>query len=172
MSEREMVYRPLGACGTRVSVLGIGGWTTFGGSVDWGIVKLSPTGGLSSATLLGGSKNDNPDGIRIDRDGNLVLFGQSGSNNFPTTAHAHQSKNAGKDDALVVKMSPNLDKLFYSTYLGGHDFDAGRAGAVDKNGNLIIAGESQGGSWPLVNAWQKIIKGDETSIIAKLKLLK
>jgi len=28
-----MVYRPLGRCGTKVSVYGLGGWTTFGGSV-------------------------------------------------------------------------------------------------------------------------------------------
>src|SRR5215471_1273508 len=29
----EMQYRPLGDCGARVSVFGLGGWTTFGGSV-------------------------------------------------------------------------------------------------------------------------------------------
>jgi voltage-dependent potassium channel beta subunit len=28
-----MQYRPLGRCGTKVSVLGLGGWTTFGGSI-------------------------------------------------------------------------------------------------------------------------------------------
>ena len=29
----EMTYRSLGACGTKVSTLGLGGWTTFGGSI-------------------------------------------------------------------------------------------------------------------------------------------
>ncbi|MDJ0974366.1 MAG: aldo/keto reductase family protein [Planctomycetota bacterium] len=33
MSEREMRYRPLGRCGTKVSALSLGGWTTYGGSV-------------------------------------------------------------------------------------------------------------------------------------------
>ncbi len=33
MSTEEMEYRPLGKCGTRVSVFGLGGWTTFGDSV-------------------------------------------------------------------------------------------------------------------------------------------
>jgi len=28
-----MQYRPLGRCGTKVSVFGLGGWTTFGDSV-------------------------------------------------------------------------------------------------------------------------------------------
>lgn len=33
MSSADMRYRSLGRCGTRVSALGLGGWTTFGGSV-------------------------------------------------------------------------------------------------------------------------------------------
>jgi len=42
-----------------------------GGRLDWGIIKLSPTGGLAACTLLGGKEGDNSDGIRVDRDGNL-----------------------------------------------------------------------------------------------------
>jgi voltage-dependent potassium channel beta subunit len=30
---KSMTYRPLGRCGTRVSVFSLGGWTTFGGSI-------------------------------------------------------------------------------------------------------------------------------------------
>ena len=33
MSAAGMEYRPFGRCGTKVSVLGLGGWTTFGASV-------------------------------------------------------------------------------------------------------------------------------------------
>lgn len=138
------------------------------GAVDWGIVKLSPTGALMAATLLGGTNLDNPDGIRIDAEGNLVLFGQSSSPDFPVTADAFQKNNGGNDDAIIVKMSPNLDRLLYSTYLGGEAYDAGRAGAVDKHGDLIVAGESSGGSWPLINGFQKKMLGEETTIIAKL----
>jgi voltage-dependent potassium channel beta subunit len=36
----SMQYRPLGRCGTKVSALGLGGWTTFGGSVtDEGTIR-------------------------------------------------------------------------------------------------------------------------------------
>jgi voltage-dependent potassium channel beta subunit len=31
--KKTMEYRPLGRCGTKVSAFGLGGWTTFGGSV-------------------------------------------------------------------------------------------------------------------------------------------
>jgi voltage-dependent potassium channel beta subunit len=30
----QMLYRPLGKCGTKVSLFGLGGWTTFGGTVQ------------------------------------------------------------------------------------------------------------------------------------------
>ena len=33
MAGTEMEYRPLGRCGTRVSVFGLGGWLTLGGSI-------------------------------------------------------------------------------------------------------------------------------------------
>ena len=40
MAEADMEYRPLGRCGTKVSVFGLGGWTTFGESVtDHGTVE-------------------------------------------------------------------------------------------------------------------------------------
>ena len=35
----EMSYRPLGRCGTKVSTLGLGGWTTYGGAVDQALVE-------------------------------------------------------------------------------------------------------------------------------------
>src|SRR3954471_5339512 len=40
MSTKSMQYRNLGRCGTKVSAFGLGGWTTFGGSVtDESMVK-------------------------------------------------------------------------------------------------------------------------------------
>lgn len=36
----SMTYRPLGKCGTKVSTFGLGGWTTFGGSItDDGLTR-------------------------------------------------------------------------------------------------------------------------------------
>ena len=34
MTSSEMIYRPLGRCGMKVSALSLGGWTTFGESVN------------------------------------------------------------------------------------------------------------------------------------------
>ena len=141
--------------------------THAGGKVDWGIVKLSPTGALLAGTLLGGRGSDNPDGIRIDSRGDLCLFGQTGSSDFPVSSDAFQRAKGTQDDAVMVKLSPNLDRIVYSTFLGGDGNNAGRAGCVDDAGNLIVAGSSSGG-WPLKNAFQTERRGRGDSIVAKL----
>jgi hypothetical protein len=142
---------------------------TAGGGVDWGIVKLSPTGVLLAGTLLGGSGGDNPDGIRVDMQGNIVLFGQSGSGNFPVSDDAYQSTKGGQDDAVIVRMSAKLDRLIYSSFLGGKGNDAGRGGCVGVDGSLIVAGSSSGPDWPTKNAFQDVLKGRGDTIIAKFR---
>jgi len=130
-------------------------------------VKLSPTGALLAGTLLGGSRLDNPDGIRIDSQGNLVLFGQVGSINFPVTNNAYQPTKGAQDDAVVVKLSPSLDRLLYAPFLGGAGNDAGRAGCVGADTGLILAGSTSGRDWPIKNAFQNVSKGPGDALVAK-----
>lgn len=127
-----------------------------------------PTGALLAGTLLGGSGGDNSDGIRMDTQGNLVLFGQTDSADFPVSADAYQSAKGSQDDAIIVKLSSNLDQLIYSTFLGGNSNDAGRTGCVAADGSLIVAGSSSGGMWPTRNAFQQTSKGPGDAIIARL----
>ncbi|UCD50250.1 MAG: hypothetical protein JSW27_22315 [Phycisphaerales bacterium] len=139
-----------------------------GGGVDWGIVKLSPTGSLAAGTFLGGSAADNPDGIRIDADGNLVLFGQTGSADFPVSDDAYQPTKGGQDDAVMVKLNPELNRILYSTFLGGNGNDAGRAGCVGLDGSLIVAGATSGSDWPTQNAFQNSRSGSGDALVARL----
>lgn len=142
--------------------------THAGGKVDWGIVKLSPTGILLAGTLLGGDGADNPDGIRVDSQGNLVLFGQTASANFPGSTDAYQHAKGSGGDAVVAKLSPNLDQLIYGTFLGGGGDDNGRAGCVGRDGSMIVAGSSSGKNWPTMNAFQDTSKGPADALIARL----
>jgi len=131
-------------------------------------VKLSPTGALLAGTLLGGGEGDNPDGIRIDTEGNLVVFGQTGSADFPVSKDAYQPVKGAQDDAVMVKLSPNLDRLIYSTFLGGNGNDAGRAGCVALDGSLIVAGATSGRDWPTLSAFQNARKGQGDALVARL----
>jgi len=141
---------------------------THAGGVDWGIVKLSPSGSLAAATLLGGSGGDNSDGIRIDSEGNLVLFGQTNSADFPVTPDAYQPIKGAQDDAVMVKLNPGLNQILYSTFLGGNGADAGRAGCVATDGSLIVAGSTTGTDWPTRNAFQDSRRGPGDALVARL----
>ena len=99
---------------------------------------------MLSGTLLGGNGNDNPDGIRVNSQGELCLFGQTSSPNFPVSRDAYQSKMGQRDDAVAVKLSADLGRVIYGTYLGGDGNDAGRAGCVDNVGSLVVAGGNSG----------------------------
>jgi hypothetical protein len=142
-----------------------------GGRVDWGIVKLSPSGAMLAGTLLGGQGSDNPDGIRLDAQGRLCLFGQTNSPDFPVSSDAYQPGKGQLDDAVIVKLSADLRHVVYATCLGGDGNNAGRAGCVDNAGSLIVAGASTG-DWPLKRAHQKGQRGPGDAIVAKLVRVK
>lgn len=84
--------------------------TYRGGASDAFVTKLNPTGtALVFSTYLGGSLTDEGRGIATQGNGNVFVTGNTSAYNFPTTAGAFQTQNAGgndsHDDAFVVKLS-------------------------------------------------------------------
>lgn len=67
-----------------------------------------------------------------------------------------------------MKLSPNLDRILYSTFLGGRGDDNGRAGCVASDGSLIVAGATSGETWPTRNAHREKLKGPSDAPLAKL----
>ena len=125
-----------------------------GGNTDWGIAKLSPNGELIASTFVGGNGEENPDGIYVDTNGNVYISGETESTSFPVTQDAYQSTNGGGHDAVLVVLSEDFKQLFYSTYMGGSEYDNGRASFLDFQGNIYITGSADGSGWPLKDAYQ------------------
>lgn len=139
-----------------------------GGSIDWGVAKLSPTGALLASTFIGGNGGDNPDGIYVDGFGNVFITGNTNSTNFPVTGDAYQSSNHGGEDAVLVRLSADFSQLYYSTYMGGSSDDTGRAGFLGSDGSLYVTGSSFGPGWPVKNAFQSTFQGGSSdNILAK-----
>jgi len=121
------------------------------GGQDAFVTKLNPTGsGLVYSTYLGGSDEDFAVGIAMDAVGSAYVTGGTKSTDFPTTAGAFQTTNAGGSptsccgsghDAFVTKLDP-AGGLGYSTYLGGNAVDDGLAIAIDAAGNAYVAGHT------------------------------
>jgi hypothetical protein len=92
---------------------------TLGGLFDGYIVKINSTGnGLIYSTYLGGSADDQVNGVALDSAENVYLTGGTLSANFPLVAPM-QSDLRGRTDAFITKINSSGDALIYSTYLGG-----------------------------------------------------
>jgi hypothetical protein len=80
----------------------------YKGLYDVFVFKLSPDGKTRPYfTYLGGSNQENANGIAVDAAGDIYLAGGTNSNDFPTTPGAYQTTKKSAEEAYVVKISPN-----------------------------------------------------------------
>ena len=101
---------------------------------------------------------DGADAIAVDAAGNAYIAGTT-SGPFPTTSDAVSQTHNGTGDAFVAKLDPSATTLLYATYLGGSDNDVARALAVDRHGNIFVAGETRSFNFPVVNPFQPVFGG-------------
>ncbi|MBX7219248.1 MAG: SBBP repeat-containing protein [Blastocatellia bacterium] len=144
------------------------------GQRDVFVTKINPAGTeILYSTYLGGSFSETGYGIAVDATGRAVLAGEAISFDFPTTEKAVQPALNGfadgiTGDAFVTKLSPNGDRLEFSTFLGGKRSDLARSLALDANGNVLIAGETQSEDFPVVQAAQSKYGQLGDGFVAKL----
>ncbi len=125
--------------------------------------RLSSSGSsLEFSTFIGGSLNDQANGLAVDATGNVYLGGYAVSANFPTR-NAFQSSRAGSTyDAFVTALNSSGSQLIYSSYLGGSDSDIGYSFALDCLGRAYLAGHTASPDFPLVQPYQSSRSGTGT----------
>src|SRR5262245_2742639 len=106
--------------------------------------------GIEYSTFLGGSSNEQIGGIKVDAAGNAYIVGTTQSPDFPTTAGAFRRTGATSNfsDVFVTKLNATGTALVYSTFIGGTNFDFGRAIAIDAAGNAYITGQTKSSGFP------------------------
>ena len=125
--------------------------TTDNGDVYAG--KFDSSGNFCYETTVAGSAADTGNSIAVDAIGNAYIAGSSSSANFPVTPDAKQGTfggGRGPGDAMVMKLGPTGTTL-YASFLGGSSFDQGNGIALDSQGNVSIAGQTQSTDFPTVN---------------------
>ena len=127
------------------------------GYCDIGIFKFDPDGSQRLyATYLGGSQADMPHSLFVNSFDELLIFGTTGSSNFPTTAGAYQSFHAGGQsllyegtekiafpqgsDIFVSRFSADGSQLMASTYVGGSGNDGLNYKPSFNSGNTSMSG--------------------------------
>ena len=136
------------------------------------MTKLNATGsGLVYSTYLGGSGFEFVWDIAVDGAGSAYVTGGTSSTDFPTTAGAVQTTNAGVFDAFVTKLDATGSGLVYSTYLGGSDNDSDFGGgiAVDGAGSAYVTGRTGSTDFPTTaGAAQTTYAGSIDAFVTKL----
>ncbi len=149
--------------------------TTFNNGTDIYVAKLNALGtSLLGSTYIGGSANDGVNHkailtgsasldydslmnnygdqyrgeIMLDGQGNCYITSSTKSADFPTL-NAFDTTLGGNQDAVVFKLNSNLTSLYWSTYLGGINADAGYSLKVDTNHYVYIAGGTASANFPV-----------------------
>src|SRR5215472_4456344 len=119
------------------------------GAPDIYVTKLNPAGThLIYSTYLGGSDWEIcGTQIAVDRGGNAYVNGFTCSTDFPTQNPLQAP--AGGCDGFLTKLNPAGNKLVYSTYLGGSDFDGVWGTTVDSMGNAYVSGLTWSTDFPI-----------------------
>jgi hypothetical protein len=124
-----------------------GACTPFGGNVV--VSEVNATGSaLVYSTYLGGTGTDDANAVVVDVSGNTYVAGYTTSTDFPTTAGAFQTSNAGKNDVFVTKLNSSGSALLYSTYIGGSNDDQAWGLRVDSLGNAYLVGQTTSTNFP------------------------
>ena len=115
------------------------------------VSKINSTGtSLLYSTLLGGTGDDQGNGIAIDSSGNAYIVGTTQSSDYPVVPGSYRTTSSGGIiDAFVSKLNPTGTALIYSTYLGGRFYDYGNAIALDAAGNAWVTGSTESNDFPV-----------------------
>jgi hypothetical protein len=143
--------------------------STLDGMLDSFVLKLSAAGDtLLYSTYIGGSDDDYGKSIVVDASGNAFVTGSTISSDFPTVNAYDWWIGGYQPDSFVFKLAANGTTLYYSTYVGGGEWDEGVSIAVDSSGNAYVAGRTESGDFPIVNAYDESHNGAGDCFVFKV----
>lgn len=162
-------------------------------TTDIAISKFSSDGtNLIYSTYLGGQADELAHSLIENSRGELVVFGTSGSSDYPTTINAFQRSFRGGPatgapgvrylrgcDMVITVLSSDGSALVGSTYLGGSSTDGLNDGALkinygdeakgevflDKQDNIFIAASTRSSDFPVKNALFNDLAGNQDACI-------
>ena len=106
------------------------------GSVDAFLSKYDPSGLRLWTRLLGGTTADLATGLAVGRDGTIYVSGS-------TEGTLQGQVSAGGVDAFISKFDPNGTPL-WTSLVGRPGYDAAQSVTLGANGNLFLAGVTEG----------------------------
>ncbi|MBN1444653.1 MAG: SBBP repeat-containing protein [Candidatus Omnitrophica bacterium] len=104
---------------------------------------------LLASTFIGGSYSDYATTIAIDSNDNIFVAGNTASEDFPTTQGAYETEyKGGANDVFISKFNNDLTQLLASTFIGGDSNDTINFMVIDKENNILFAGQTSSEDFP------------------------
>jgi hypothetical protein len=153
-----------------------GGGSSFVEIGDGFVATLNANGSaLVASTYLGGLYDDVAEAVVVDPSGAPIVVGWTASANFPSTPGVVQPSLAGvplaQADGFVTRLSPGLQSVQFSTFLGGQYGE--QLLAIDRepvSGDLVVAGWTVGLDWPTTpQALRPTSAGSVEGVVARLR---
>ena len=143
-------------------------WAGVGGRTSARTVAQGVESGLLLSTFFGGTASDEGRAVAIDNEGFIYVAGSTLSADFPTASPISGYHANGTRDVFVAKLSPDAQRVVFSTYLGGYGEDRLRAMAVDADHNVYVTGETGSADFPLVRPFQASLRGEQDVFVTKI----
>ncbi|MDB5192416.1 MAG: hypothetical protein JWQ96_1979 [Segetibacter sp.] len=141
----DIILTKLNATGT-----GLIGSRRIGGTGPDGInIRGKYEGAKGAEKIRRNYGDDSRSEVILDGQGNILLasctqsVGPASSGGFPTSAGAFQTTPGGAQDGVLIKASPDLSSILFSSLIGGSAEDAAFVLAIHpSNGNIYIGGNT------------------------------
>jgi hypothetical protein len=138
-------------------------------TMDNSILKISSDGQrlLYKYKMPFGANNDVVTSIAVTADGSLFVAGWTTTLYFPSL-HAVQPAPGGKADAFILKINPQGNDLEFATRLGGAEDDLALDVALGADGSIYVCGWTASADFPLKNAADGALGGNEDAFVARI----
>ncbi len=123
------------------------------------------------STFLGGSKDEEGNGIVLDDSGGIFIVGDTNSTDFPTTSNALDTSLNGRQDVFVAKFISSVSSLAFSTFLGGDGDDESDGIALDDSGSVYVTGWTKSIDFPATpGAYGTSFNGEQDVFVTKISI--
>lgn len=142
---------------------------TLDGSSDGYLACFNSTGDtLTYASYFGGSLAETCWDMKSSRNDELVIMMSTNSTDVPMVNAYDASYNGGNTDVLLIRFSPSLNTISYSTYFGGSGGELPHRCDIDSLNNVYFTGSTNSANFPTRFAFDDTKNSTTDAFMAKL----
>jgi photosystem II stability/assembly factor-like uncharacterized protein len=119
---------------------------------------------ITWSTFFGGTSDDYPRAIAVDRDGNVYVAGHTTSTDFLSSA----ANRITHSDIFVAKLNAAGTRLIYFVRIGGDGVEQAAGLAVGEDGSAYVTGTAWNSGFPTRNAAFPEARGSSDTFVLRL----